>query len=145
MMQAKGLPICFWAEAVATAVYLLNLSPTRAVRNQTPYEAWTGRRPMVSHLRVFGCIAYALIKTHSQKFDEKSEKYVFVGYCSESKAYKLYNPISGKITISRDVVFNEDARWIWSEENEQHHIQVLEDNIALPDDPTPTTSGSSTP
>ncbi|EOY04542.1 Uncharacterized protein TCM_019778 [Theobroma cacao] len=83
--------------------------------------------------------AYALVKTYSSKFDEKSEKYIFVGYCSQSKAYKLYNPISGKITISRDVVFNENARWIWNEENKEQHIQVLEDNTAS------TISSSSTP
>ena len=86
MMKAKGLPAYFWAEAVATAVYILNLSPTRVVRNRAPYEAWTGRRPTVSHLKFFGCVAYALVKTYSQKFNEKSEKYNFVGYSSESKA-----------------------------------------------------------
>jgi len=40
MMQAKGLPTYFWAAALAIGVYILNLSPTRVVRNQTPYEAW---------------------------------------------------------------------------------------------------------
>ncbi|CAL5412844.1 unnamed protein product [Camellia sinensis] len=60
MLQAKGLSNGFWAEAVATSVYLLNLSPTRAVMNRTPVEAWRGTKPSVSHLRVFGCIAYAL-------------------------------------------------------------------------------------
>lgn len=144
MIQAKGLPIYFWAEAVATAVYLLNLSPTKAVRNQTPFEAWTGRKPTVSHLKVFGCIAYALVKTYSRKFDERSAKYIFVGYSSQSKAFKLYNPISGKITISRDVVFNEDATWIWNEENKEGHIQVLEDNIEQPLNPTPAISSPDT-
>jgi len=58
MMQAKGLSTNFWAEAVAAAaVYILNLSPTRVVRNRTPFEAWTAGRPMISHLKVFGCIA----------------------------------------------------------------------------------------
>jgi len=61
-MQAKSLPTYFWAEAVAIIVYILNLSPTRVVCNQTPYEAWTGRRPTISHLRVFGCVPYALVK-----------------------------------------------------------------------------------
>ncbi|KAH0779714.1 hypothetical protein KY290_006141 [Solanum tuberosum] len=45
MLQAKGLPNHFWAEAVATSVHLLNLSPTKAVMNQTPFEAWRGRKP----------------------------------------------------------------------------------------------------
>jgi len=79
------------------------MSPTRTVHNQTPNDGWIGRRLMVNHLRVFGCIAYGLFKIYSKKFDKKSKKYIFVGYSSESKAYKLYNPFSGKITISRDV------------------------------------------
>lgn len=56
MMKSKGLPN--WAEAVATAVYLLNLSPTKAVMNRTPFEAWFERKPGVGHSQVFGCIAY---------------------------------------------------------------------------------------
>jgi len=49
-LQAKRLSNQFWAGAISTAVYLLNLSPTRAVMNKTPYEVWQGRRPNVSHL-----------------------------------------------------------------------------------------------
>lgn len=74
MMQARGVLKCFLAEAVATAVYVLNISPTKAVLNQTPYEAWRGNKPKVSHLRVFGCIAYALVNAQARrKLDEKCE------------------------------------------------------------------------
>ncbi|KAL4377627.1 hypothetical protein GQ457_02G041370 [Hibiscus cannabinus] len=119
MLQEKGLPNHFWGEAVATAVYILNISPTRAVPNQTPYEVWTGRRPRVSHLRIFGCVAYTLINTPIRsKLDNKALKCVFVGYCNNSKAYRLFNPLSGKIVISRNVIFNEEGRWIWRENNE---------------------------
>ncbi|KAL4335590.1 hypothetical protein GQ457_07G002370 [Hibiscus cannabinus] len=119
MLQEKGLPNHFWGEAVATAVYILNISPTRAVPNQTPYEVWTGRRPRVSHLRIFGCVAYTLINTPIRsKLDNKALKCVFVGYCNNSKAYRLFNPVSGKIVISRNVIFNEEGRWIWRENNE---------------------------
>ena len=78
----------------------------------------------MSHLKVFGCTAYALVKTHSRKFDGKTEKYIFIGYSSESKAYKLYNPVSGKLTISRDVVFNEVASWDWGEVQAQQGISM---------------------
>ena len=114
MLKAKHLPNSLWAEAVATAVFLLNLSPTKAVQNRTPYEAWGGTKPTVSHLKVFGCVAYALVSSqHRRKLDEKSEKCIFIGYSSQSKAYKLYKPPSGKVIISRDVVFHEDAGWDW--------------------------------
>ena len=50
------------------------------------------------------------------KLYSKSEKCTFISYCSDSKAYKLYNPITGKVVVSRNVVFNENASWEWSED-----------------------------
>lgn len=125
LLKGKGLPNQYWAEAVATSVYLLNISPTKAVMNQTPYEAWKGKSPSVSHLRIFGCIAYALINSQtSQKLDEKTQKCIFIGYCLESKAYRLYNPLSGKVIISRNVVFDEKSSWNWSEKQIQQDISI---------------------
>ena len=115
MMKAKGLPTCFRAKAVAKAVYILNLSCTRVVCNQMSYEAWIRSRPMLSHLKVF-VVQLILWLTYSQKFDEKYEKYIFFGYSSKSKAYKLYNPFSDNIIISMDVVFHEGANLDWGEE-----------------------------
>src|SRR5262249_37062080 len=77
---------------------------------------WMGKKPQVSHLIVFGCIAYALINSHS-KLDEKFEKCIFIGYSLQSKAYHLYNPINGKMIISRDVMFNEaNLKWSFDKE-----------------------------
>lgn len=119
LLKAKGLSDVFWTEIVATTVYLLNLSPTKAVLNQTPYEAWNGRRPWVSHLKIFGCISYAFVDSHNRsKIDEKSVKCILVGYCSQSKAHMLYNPVSGKTIICRNVVFDEYACWNWDGNNE---------------------------
>ena len=59
MLKAKGMPNYFWAEAVTCAVYLINRSPTRSVPNTTPIEAWSGFKPNVQHLKVFGSITYA--------------------------------------------------------------------------------------
>ena len=62
MMTHAGLPDKFWAEAVDTAAYLRNRTPTTAIRGyRTPYEVWYGERPNIGHLKVFGCVAYALI------------------------------------------------------------------------------------
>ncbi|KAG6521833.1 hypothetical protein ZIOFF_018966 [Zingiber officinale] len=46
-LSYKGLPKSFWAEAVNAAVYILNRSPTKAVPNKTPYEAWLQRKPQL--------------------------------------------------------------------------------------------------
>nr|GEX46411.1 hypothetical protein [Tanacetum cinerariifolium] len=61
MLKTKNLEDEFWAEAVATAVYLINISHTKAVWNVTPYEAWYESKPSVSNLRIFGCTCYAII------------------------------------------------------------------------------------
>ena len=61
MLAGSKLPQRFWpwAEALATAAYLRNLSATKAVDGMTPLEALTGRKPNVSFLRTFGCVVYA--------------------------------------------------------------------------------------
>uniref|UniRef100_A0A803MSQ1 Integrase catalytic domain-containing protein n=1 Tax=Chenopodium quinoa TaxID=63459 RepID=A0A803MSQ1_CHEQI len=56
---------------------------------------------------------YALVNNRS-KLDDKPDKCIFIGYCSQFKAYHLYNPVSGKVIISRNVVFNEEARFKWN-------------------------------
>ena len=58
MLSNANLPPKFWAEALSTAAYLRNRSPTKVVKGMTPQEAWTGTKPQVDHLRVFGCQAF---------------------------------------------------------------------------------------
>ena len=57
MLPDASLPHEFWAEALSTAIYLRNCSPTKAVDGMTPFEAWTKKNPSASHLCVFGCAA----------------------------------------------------------------------------------------
>ena len=85
-------------------------APTKALQSITPYEAWHGKKPSVSHLRVFGCFAYALVlQQHRRKLNDKAVKCTFVGYSAESKGYMLYHPQSKRILVSRDGVFVEDS------------------------------------
>jgi transposase InsO family protein len=115
MLKKKRIPKEFWVEAVDCAVYLSNRCPTKSLWNKTPQEAWSGRKPSVSHLRVFGSIGYTHVPDQEQsKLDDKSKRYIFIGYDSSSKGYKLYNPNFGKIVISRDVEFGEEDFWDWS-------------------------------
>ncbi|MCO5553831.1 hypothetical protein L7F22_007357 [Adiantum nelumboides] len=106
MLKAKSLPHKLWMEAVACAAHVLNRCPTRALKNITPYESWYDRKPSVSYLRVFGCLAYAHIPQQlRRKLDDKAVKCIFVGYSSGSKGYRLYNPATNNIFESRDVIF----------------------------------------
>ena len=75
MLIDANLPHKFWAEALSTAVYLKNRSPTKAVKDMTPFEAWKNMKPKVGHLRVFGCDAFAHIpKDERHKLDVKASK-----------------------------------------------------------------------
>jgi hypothetical protein len=82
----------FWGEAVVTAVYILNRSPTKVINGRTSYEAWHGRKPVVSHLRVFGCLAFDKELGHNGKLDDRSTPGVFIGYEEGSKAYRILDP-----------------------------------------------------
>jgi hypothetical protein len=93
------------------AVYILNRSPTKALNGRTPYEAWHGRKPAVSHLRVFGCLVFATELGHVGKLDESSTPGVFIGYAEGSKAYCILDPVTQHVRMTRDVVFNEGRGW----------------------------------
>ena len=71
LLKSRLLPGRFWAEAVRHAVYILNRVPTKSLEGQTPYEALSGRKPNLEHLRVFGCLGYAKIPTHLRKLDDR--------------------------------------------------------------------------
>lgn len=61
-------------------------------------------------------ICFCRITSHKRsQLDGKSEKCIFIGYSSQSKTYRLYNPLSGKIITSRNIVFDEEASWDWNE------------------------------
>ena len=95
-------------------VHVLNRSPTLAVKNKTPEEAWSELKPSVEHFRVFGGISHAHVPDNKRtKLDDKSLSCVLLGVSEESRAYKLYDPTSQRIIISRDVVFEEDKSWDW--------------------------------
>ena len=91
MLAAKHLSNEYWGEAVATIVYIMNRHPTKSVKNKVPQEAWIGMNHSVSHLKNFGCVAYAHVPDElRRKLDKKGQKYIFLGYYEDTKAYKLY-------------------------------------------------------
>ena len=110
MLQGNNISNGFWAEAINTVVYLKNWSPTKKLSFRTLFEILYGHKLDVSHLILFGCTAFAHItKANIRKLDAKSIKCVFIGYCTDQKAYKLFDPSSHKLFASRDVVFHENA------------------------------------
>ena len=109
MLHHAEMPLKFWAEALNTAVYLRNRSPTTALDGITPYECFHGEKPDVSNLRVFGCKAFVHVpKERRSKLEGKSVNCIFVGYPSTSKGFKFYDIENDKMVISRDAKFLEN-------------------------------------
>eukprot|EP00253_Pinus_taeda_P035070 PITA_35070 len=123
MLQGKGISNGLWVEAINTDVYLKNRSPTKCLGFKTLFEALFGLKPAVDHLRIFGSKAFAHVpKPDRKKLDPKALKCIFVGYGTEYKAYKLYNPVTHKVFASRDVIFHEQTKDGKKDSDDESHI-----------------------
>ena len=99
MLISSKLPKFYWAEAVNTECYLINRCMIRSVLDKTPYELLKGRKPNLVHLRAFGCLCFIHNndKDNLEKFDAKSDEGIFLGYSSQSKAYKVLNKRTNRV------------------------------------------------
>ncbi|XP_056694807.1 uncharacterized protein [Spinacia oleracea] len=102
-----NLPVRFWGECLLTSTYLINLMPSSVLSWKTPYEVLLKKLPDYENLRIVGCLCYAAVKSHD-KLAPRARKCIFLGYPYAQKGYKLYDLISHKIILSRDVVFKEN-------------------------------------
>jgi len=92
-----------------TTTYILNRSPTKRLKDVTPEEAWTGHKPNVEHLRIFGSVCYKHVPNQlRKKLEDKGMSFVMIGY-HPTGGYKLFDLKTGKATVSRDVVVDETA------------------------------------
>uniref|UniRef100_A0A093ULP4 Retrovirus-related Pol polyprotein from transposon TNT 1-94 n=1 Tax=Talaromyces marneffei PM1 TaxID=1077442 RepID=A0A093ULP4_TALMA len=125
MRKGARLPFDLWPEIVRAAVYLYNQTPRYASNWKTPYDrftthaAWKNRivienqKPQLAHLKVYGCKAYALTteymkkENRRQRFNPRAWIGYLVGYDS-TNVYRIWNPTTGRIIRTRDVIFNED-------------------------------------
>jgi hypothetical protein len=110
MIHDQDLLMCLWVEATMAVVYVQNRLSHSAVGLKTPEEMFTGKKPEVSHLKIFGCPVFIhILKEKRNKLDPSGKKGIFVGYCEVSKAFRIYRPGQHHIEINRDVTFDEDA------------------------------------
>lgn len=127
MLSAKKIPKCFWPEAINWTFHVLNRSPTLAVKDVTPQEAWSGIKPSVKHFKIRGCLAHAHIPTQKRgKLDNKSSTCIFLGISENTKGYRLFNVETNKVIVSRDVVFEENKQWEWGKDYEGQLNSELE-------------------
>jgi len=108
MLKYPGMPNKLWAKAVPTAVYIKNRLRFRALPNWTPFKRWTWKKPDISHLRTFGCLAFAWIHGDLRKnLDNHAYKCVLLGYSAQtSTQYQVMEVNSGRVFIVRDVQFD---------------------------------------
>ena len=105
MMSQTEVPISFWGYALETAVRILNLVPTKKVET-TPYELWHKKKPTLSYLRVWGCLAYVR-REANDKLEPRSERCYFIGYPPAGIGYIFYKPSENKVFVARRAVFLE--------------------------------------
>ncbi|GJR80091.1 putative ribonuclease H-like domain-containing protein [Tanacetum coccineum] len=109
MLADLFLPNTFWVEAVSTAGYVLNRVLMTKPQNKTPYELITGKIPIISYIRPFGCHVTILNTIdHLGKFDGKSDEGFLVGYSLNSKAFRVYNLETKRVEENLHITFLEN-------------------------------------
>jgi hypothetical protein len=102
------LPLEFWGDCILAATHIINRILTPNSSNKSPYKLLFCTPPLYSHLKVFGCLAYASSLTRARhKFDSRAIPCVFIGYPCAIKGYKLYNLHTKSVFISRNGIFHE--------------------------------------
>lgn len=109
MMASRPDQHHLWAEAMATATYLTNISPTSKLKFDLPWCLWQGQKPSLARLQTWGCDAVVLDDTPGQRFSLAlpGREAIFVGYALSQHAYRFWLPAQQKIVVSRNATFNE--------------------------------------
>src|SRR3954465_6174564 len=105
MMSRTNPPLSFWGYCLETAAFKLNKVPSKLVE-KTPHEMWTGKKPSLSFLKIWGCEDFVK-RLQSDKLTAKSDKCIFMGYPRETLGYYFYNREEGKVFVARNGVFLE--------------------------------------
>ena len=139
MLYESGLPASFWGEALASFIHVSNRFATSALSDSTPHEAFLGKKPDLSRLRVWGCTAYVLIQRDKRPLGSLGahmEKCVFIGYPDGYKAWKFYNPVTKKVVISERADFDERFFMYQKLSTPQISVPRLESLLETPSIPT---------
>ncbi|KAI0998364.1 hypothetical protein K3495_g9830 [Podosphaera aphanis] len=138
MLTHAGLPLRFWDAEIMTAYYIRNRMPLHE-GNLTPFEKFSGVKPVISYFKVWGCVCNALIDNKDPqryKISPTLMKGIFVGYCESASQYQVYVPKRfgrDKVIFSANVRFLEDKFWDLGESSEQfEELEIHVDEILHP-------------
>lgn len=108
LLFQENLPPSFWVEALHSDVHILNILPSSAIANNTPFSQLFQKPVTYSHLRVFGCLCYPNVN-HSNltKLSPRSVPCFFLGYPTQHSGYRCFDLKTKKVIISRHVSFDE--------------------------------------
>jgi hypothetical protein len=107
MLDDYGTPERFWAEAINTAYHATNWVYLHRLLEKTPYELLVGRKPNISYFWLFGCKCFIYKKKKLGKFECRCDETFFLGYASNSKAYRVFHKIFGQVKETCDAEFDE--------------------------------------
>jgi transposase InsO family protein len=108
LLNDQDISMFLWGEASMTSIYIQNKIPHHILKDMTPEEAFSGKKPNIENLRIFGCPVYSHIsKDKRNKLEPSGKKGILVGYSDSSKAYRIYILEQHKIEVRRDIMFNE--------------------------------------
>lgn len=111
MLKLESFLNSLLGEVVTTFVYILNMCSTKKLKNKVLEEVLSGKRPSVSHLKVFSSIFYKHVPDAGRrKLVDKGKPMILVGY-HKTGAYRRFNPINNKIVMSKDIVIDENYVW----------------------------------
>lgn len=109
MFDDQGFPLSLWVEACNTTIYLQNRSPHKILGMITSEEAFSRRKPNVSHFRIFGSIVYCLVSKYSGRYLEPTiERGIFIGYIETPHIYRVNMPSFKKTMMRGEVIFYEE-------------------------------------
>ena len=108
MQHHAGLSNGFWIYAVKAKLHTYKVTPIKQADYKIPKELWSGKKLNISHLRVFGCLAWVhILKNTRHKLHLKSRVMIFIGYEPGSQGYQFWDAAHQHLVISCDVKFKE--------------------------------------
>ena len=110
-----------WAKACNTVVYVQNCCPHRVLGMSTLEQVFTGKKPDIYHLKIFGSSVYIHVtKDARKKLEPTTEVGIFLGYTETPHNYRVYFPENRMIVVRQDIKFNEVKAMKLSLERELH-------------------------